>query len=468
MLNEHVSFFRKVLLGIDLAVITGAFFLSYYLSHDLRSLYPLDYYLWILPVVLLLWIGLFTLFGMYVSFRLKRAGEILWIILESAVLGFLIFGALYFVFKITYLSRSFIMILFGVTAVLLVLDKMFIMLFFKRLRKLGFTYRNILVVGTGARAQYFMRKVNATPEFGLRIVGLVDEDPARLDREYEGHRVIGTLADWPQLMKNHALDHVFFFVPREWLKRIEGPMQFCEMLGIPVSVAMNVFQLHHTQARQAEEFGVPLLVYDFTMGKVMPMLFKRAFDVVFSLIGLIAFSPLFLLAALLVKLTSRGPLFFRQTRCTLNGRRFTIYKFRTMVQDAEQRLQELLKYNEMQGPAFKMKKDPRLTPVGGWLRRLSLDELPQLWNILVGNMSLVGPRPPLPHEVERYAWWQRRRLSMRAGLTCLWQISGRSDIVDFDEWMRLDLEYIDNWSLKRDFEILFKTVPAVLFGRGAS
>jgi lipopolysaccharide/colanic/teichoic acid biosynthesis glycosyltransferase len=173
-----------------------------------------------------------------------------------------------------------------------------------------------------------------------------------------------------------------------------------------------------------------------------------------------------LATALLIKFTSPGPVFFFQERVGLNGRRFKMIKFRSMYADAEQRLAEVQQHNEMDGPVFKMKNDPRITSVGRWFRRLSIDELPQLWNVLVGEMSLVGPRPPLPNEVERYERWQRRRLSMKPGVTCLWQVGGRNEI-DFQTWMKLDMEYIDNWSLFLDFKILLKTISVVLTAKGA-
>lgn len=187
----------------------------------------------------------------------------------------------------------------------------------------------------------------------------------------------------------------------------------------------------------------------------------------FVLIITAIFLQLFLIVAAAIKFTSKGPVFFRQKRCGLNGRVFTFIKFRTMVKGAEEKLDDLLVHNEMKGPAFKMKKDPRVTPVGRFLRRYSLDELPQLWNIFIGQMSFVGPRPPLPKEVNKYDNWQRRRLSMKPGLTCLWQIGGRNKISDFNEWMRLDLKYIDAWSLWLDFKIFIKTIPVVLLARGA-
>jgi len=182
---------------------------------------------------------------------------------------------------------------------------------------------------------------------------------------------------------------------------------------------------------------------------------------------LIFLSPLFLAIAIAIKATSKGPVFFRQERCSLNGRKFTLYKFRTMDSDAELKQGELLERNEMKGPVFKIEDDPRITSVGKVLRKFSLDEFPQLWNVFEGDMSLVGPRPPIPAEVEKYESWHRRRLSMRPGITCLWQVGGRNKITDFDEWTKLDLEYIDKWSLWLDFKILFKTIPVVALGIGA-
>ena len=194
---------------------------------------------------------------------------------------------------------------------------------------------------------------------------------------------------------------------------------------------------------------------------------KRAVDVVLSVVGLVVLSPVLLALALAVKLTSRGPALFVHRRCGINGRTFPFYKFRTMVKDAEARKRELAHLNEMSGPAFKMKRDPRITAIGRFIRKYSIDELPQLINVLRGDMSIVGPRPPVPDEVSQYEAWQRRRLSVRPGLTCIWQVSGRNQI-SFEQWMIMDMQYIDNWSLARDFNLIFRTVPVVITGRGAS
>jgi exopolysaccharide biosynthesis polyprenyl glycosylphosphotransferase len=193
---------------------------------------------------------------------------------------------------------------------------------------------------------------------------------------------------------------------------------------------------------------------------------KRLFDITVSFLVLFLLSPVFLAVAAAIKLDSPGPVFFRQRRVGLQGRTFDIFKLRSMYLDAEARLESLRTHNEMSGPVFKMKNDPRITRVGRFLRRTSLDEFPQFWNVLRGEMSVVGPRPPLPSEVRQYKRWQRRRLSVKPGITCIWQISGRNNI-DFDRWMELDLEYIDQWSLWTDFQICLKTIPAVLGTRGA-
>ena len=213
--------------------------------------------------------------------------------------------------------------------------------------------------------------------------------------------------------------------------------------------------------------GLPMMTYSTTPTNELLLLWKRGVDLMVSIVLLVLSLPALLMVALLIKLGSRGSVLFRQTRCGLNGRLFTLYKFRSMVENAEERKEDLAQLNEMGGPAFKLRQDPRVTPFGRFQRRFSLDELPQLWNVLKGDMSLVGPRPPVPKEVAEYQRWQRRRLSMRPGLTCLWQVSGRNE-VDFDRWMELDLQYIDTWSPLLDLKILAKTIPVVLTGRGAS
>lgn len=264
-----------------------------------------------------------------------------------------------------------------------------------------------------------------------------------------------------------VVDDVVFVVPRSWLGKIEPLMRFCETEGVKVSLAVDFFDVTIAHEHVADFDGIPLVSFTTTTNKLWHLVVKRLIDIVASGVGLLVLWPLFLMIAIAIQWTSPGPVFFAQERCGMHGRRFTFYKFRTMVNGAERLLPQLLVQNEMRGPAFKMSEDPRVTPLGRFLRKMSLDELPQLWNVLRGDMSLVGPRPPLPQEVQAYDSWQRRKLSMRPGVTCLWQITGRNNITDFDQWVKLDLSYIDNWSLALDGKILLKTVPVVVLGDGA-
>jgi len=237
-------------------------------------------------------------------------------------------------------------------------------------------------------------------------------------------------------------------------------------MGVPTCVLADFFPLRFSRKRMGEFQTKPAIVFSTAPDSDTWLLLKDLSDRLFTLVGLVLLSPFMLAISLLIKLTSRGPILFTQERCGLNGRKFIMFKFRTMVDNADQMKDILLEKNEMDGPAFKITNDPRLTKVGNVLRKFSLDEFPQLFNVLKGDMALVGPRPPLPREVSQYDPWQRRKLSMKPGLTCLWQINGRNNI-NFEKWMKMDLEYIDNWSLWLDTKILFKTIPAVIWGTGA-
>jgi len=283
----------------------------------------------------------------------------------------------------------------------------------------------------------------------------------RLSRSYPVH----AFSELPRLLETRVVDDLLFAVDSRQLVELEDLLLLCEEEG--VRTRFHVGFLPHLHSRVDLEYlaGEPLLTFSGAPHDEFRLLVKRALDIALSATALIVLLPAMLLIAALIRLTSPGPALFRQERCGLNGRRFTLYKFRTMVADAEARKAEVAHLN-VKKTAFKIPNDPRVTPLGRWLRKFSLDELPQLWNVLKGEMSLVGPRPPVPEEVEKYERWQRRRLRMRPGLTCLWTLAGR-DEVDFDEWMRLDLEYIDRWSLLLDAEILLRTIPHVVFGRGA-
>jgi len=467
MLKEHASVFRKVMIVTDLGIVAVSFFLGYLVRNIKQDLLPLSSYMGLLPIQLVIWAILLYLAGMYNSFRIRHFSQILFIIFKAAFFGFFLFTGYTYLLKLHHMSRVFIVLTFLFSAFFISLEKAAAILFFRHIRKKGYNFRSILIVGTGRRAQQFIDVIHSHSDWGLKIVGLVDEDATKLGKTVSGEKVIGTFNDIPNIIHNNIVDEVMFVVPRSWLKRIEEIMHFCENAGIKVSVAVDYFKLKLSRAKQSDIGGLPLLSFESTSNKLWHLLSKRVFDVIASLTALFLLSPFFAIISAVIKTTSKGPVFFKQERASLNGRKFALFKFRTMTEGAEERLKELLKHNEMNGPVFKIEKDPRLTSVGKFLRKSSIDELPQLWNVLKGDMSLVGPRPPLPKEVQSYDNWQRRRLSMRPGITCLWQANGRNRISDFNEWTKLDLEYIDNWSLGLDFKILLKTIPAVLFARGA-
>jgi len=327
--------------------------------------------------------------------------------------------------------------------------------------------RNVIIIGTGPRAASLYRRLSGDPPTGYNVIGFVDSDAAVASDEVRP-RLLGQLDQLEAILMQQALDEVVIALPmRSCYGAIHGAIQTCERVGVRAKYLADVFpaSLAKPQFEDASEFPAVAMAVAPEGGR---LIIKRLVDIAGSLTALIVFAPVMLLAALAIKLTSPGPVIFAQERWGLNKRRFRMYKFRTMILDAEARQPALEHLNEATGPVFKIRHDPRVIGIGEFLRRTSIDELPQLANVLRGEMSLVGPRPLPARDVARFTDGGRmRRFSMRPGLTCLWQIQGRSEL-HFEEWMRLDLAYIDNWSLALDVHILVRTVPAVLRGVGAA
>jgi len=321
-------------------------------------------------------------------------------------------------------------------------------------------------VGLNDYAWKLTRSIERNRDLGFCFLGFLSLKEGEQLSNYKGYPILGTAKDLPSILENKIVDEVIFAVSQEELNNLSDLFLLCEERGITTRIILNFFPHTISKTHLEEMDGISLLTFSTTPQNELLLLIRRIMDIVGSLFFIGLFSPIFLLITILIRLDSPGPILYRQIRCGLNGRRFTLYKFRSMVQDAEERKKELINFNLMKGPVFKMKNDPRITLVGRVLRRFSLDELPQLFNVLKGDMSFVGPRPPLPEEVKQYEGWQRRRLSMKPGITGLWQVSGRNEI-DFQDWIKLDLEYIDNWSLWLDLKIILKTIPAVISGKGA-
>ncbi len=332
-------------------------------------------------------------------------------------------------------------------------------------RRLGRNTRNVLIVGSGPRALSVRRRIDNNPHWGLRVVGYLDDVDAPVTGGIDP-AAMRKIVDVRRILRDEVVDEVIIAAPRSMFSQIAPVVSACGEAGIPFTLLSDIFG-DYLPPPEITRFG-PLAALRFAVVHHSPtrILAKRAIDLVGGSALLLAAAPVVAVAAIAVRVTTPGAAFFRQTRCGLYGRQFTLVKLRTMVSDAEQRKAALAHLNEMNGPVFKIRNDPRVTRVGRWLRRFSIDELPQLWHVVRGDMSLVGPRPALPHEVAQYETFERRRLSMRPGLTCLWQVGGRNRVSDFDEWVQLDLEYIDTWSLTLDLRILAQTVVVVLRGSG--
>jgi exopolysaccharide biosynthesis polyprenyl glycosylphosphotransferase len=480
MLKQKARMIARVVYLVDLALTSAAFFAAFFIRdliipqvdprHFPTGLFPLRDYLKIYPLILIIWSILLFTYHSYHSHRtvpLKRETQT---ILRVVAVGTVILATLAYLLPLRQLSRSWF-ILFGVlSAVFLVIEKILLRVIARYVRAKGLNYRTILIVGTGRRALEVARMVAEHKYWGYKILGFVS-DGHRLPNGWARYRVFGFVPDLRAVLEGSAfpepVDEIVFAVTRKKLDEMKQIFLMCEELGIRTRVAMNFFSNRVARIELEELEGIPFLTFTTTPSNETQLAAKRLLDVGVSMLILLLAFPAIAIAALAIKLTSPGSIFFKQTRIGLNGRIFTLYKFRTMIDRAHELRDEMNHLNEMTGPVFKVKSDPRVTTVGRILRRFSLDEIPQLWNVLKGDMSLVGPRPPIPEEVKSYHRKHRRRLSMKPGLTCLWQVSGRNNI-DFDRWMQLDLQYIDNWSPSLDLKILLRTIPAVLSGRGAS
>ncbi len=334
------------------------------------------------------------------------------------------------------------------------------------LRTRGIGVVRVIIVGAGEVGRTVMRTIVARPELGYQVVGFVDDNPEKGQTDIGPFKGLGSLRNLPWLIDTESVDEVIITLPWMYHRKIMSVVRECERRQVSSSIVPDLFQMSLSRVDVDDLGGVPLIgVKEVGFGKGA-LLVKRAMDVVGAAAGLVLGAPLLALIAVAIRLDSPGSIIFRQTRVGAGGRRFQIYKFRSMYEGAESEVELLRDLNEADGPLFKIQDDPRLTRVGRFLRRTSLDELPQLWNVLRGEMSLVGPRPPIPAEVAGYKAWHEKRLEVRPGMTGLWQVSGRS-LLSFDEMVLLDIYYIENWSLWLDLKILLRTVPQVLFGNGA-
>lgn len=425
-----------------------------------------------LLVLIIGWIGIYDYFIRYRADRLVALKTQLKNLVKAssfATFWLLIIGVVFTVESLNVLN---LLIFYGLVTTIGILSRLFLRLLLISARRSGFNFRYLLVIGANERAREMVARIERKPELGYKIVGFVAEtQEARREWENAPHgewRQLGMLDDLRRVLTVDRVDEVFVCLPVEArFSDIARIIQHARDLGIVVRILPDFADDYLFKNLHIEEFESEYVVTLFREQMLLQLLLKRVLDLFVSLAMLIVLSPLMVLTAILIKLTSPGPVLFVQKRVGMNQREFNLYKFRSMVANAEERKSALLHLNERDGPAFKIENDPRITPLGRFLRKTSIDELPQLFNVLTGKMSLVGPRPPLPEEVEKYEWLFRKRLSVKPGITCIWQISGRNSI-SFERWMEMDHEYIENWTVWLDLQILIKTIPAVFFSRGAS
>ncbi len=421
-------------------------------------------------LVLLIWHSILLLCGLYQSRRMStRRSEAVDTFKATGMASacLMVAGAL---FSKNTVTPAFIGLFWMFSSGSILSVRLIIRYFLSRARRHGKNVRFMLILGTNARAIEFARRIESRPDLGYRILGFVDDEwsGATVVRD-AGYPVCCDFAGLAEFLRRNVVDEVATYLPlRSFYEHAAQVAALCDLHGILIRFDTDIFNLNFSRTR-TEDFDGSLQIAPYgSEYEALPMVLKRILDIVISFVLLILLAPVFIVAALLVKLSSPGPVFFSQERVGFNKRRFLTYKFRTMIPNAEQMMAQIEHLNEVSGPVFKIKNDPRLSPVGKLLRRTSIDELPQLFNVLKGDMSLVGPRPMAVRDYEGFSEdWQRRRFSVRPGITCLWQVNGRSSI-SFQQWMELDMQYIEQWSIWLDLKILARTIPAVMRGTGAA
>lgn len=411
--------------------------------------------------VLLSWSITLSSMWLYQSKRLARWEDEFWDAVKAVGFCTLILAAMILVAEWSIVPKRFLVIFATVSFILFGLIRAYKRIFLRQLRLKGRNLRSVIIVGAGARGQKIAELINETPDIGYNFLGFVDD--------IEAENILGKIDEFSDILVKNVIDEIIISLPiKTYYDKMESIAKAAEQQGVTVRIYSDLFNLRLARAVPGQISETPVLsLYTGPRLHGKRMMIKSVLDFIISAILLIVLSPLMILIALIIRLTSKGAAVFVQERIGLNKRPFKMFKFRTMIIDAEALQANLESQNEVDGPTFKIKNDPRITPVGKFLRKTSLDELPQLFNVLLGDLSLVGPRPLPLRDVQKFdEYWFNRRFSIKPGITCIWQISGRSE-TDFDKWILQDLEYIDKWSLTLDLKILLKTPKAVINGTGA-
>jgi exopolysaccharide biosynthesis polyprenyl glycosylphosphotransferase len=423
------------------------------------STYSIIFLFWTLLIILIL-----DNYGLYRTDRELTIPKETLLVLKALFFASLPPLAVIFFLKVMVFSR----LIFGISAlsifICLSLCRIIKRSYVRNLILQGYNNLNVLIVGAGKTGRMLVEEIRNHPFLGLNIVGYLDDYKYKIEN-IRGNKIIGELSDFEKIVKKKFIDEVYITIPSQKQKVFELTTE-AKRLGVTVRIVPELFDLSMGTLEMHQIGTIPLLQYHAKGIHGTDLIIKRALDMCISGLALLLCCPLFLILSVLIKLDSPGPILYISKRCGRKGRLFNFYKFRSMVKNADKLLHSLRDKNEKKGPVFKMVADPRLTNIGKIMRKLSLDELPQLWNVFKGDMSLVGPRPPTPEEVEQYKDWQLKRLQIKPGITCLWQVRGRSNL-SFYKWVKLDLWYINNWSFGLDLKILWWTIPVVLKRKGA-
>ena len=413
-------------------------------------------------------IGLILIFALRGLYNIRLTGtwfRQVWTIVSSTTLGVAFLITYYFILQPISNSRLLVPFVWATAILILCSARLIVSSVMGILYRLGLGETRLLVVGSGRLGKMIMQHIVANPNLGYNIAGFLhdmNESPSDFGR----FKMLGTLDDLGMVIRSMQIDEVIIALPSHLHQQSIRSVRLCERLGTSFKLVPDLYELSLSRIDMETIEGIPLIGIKQVSINSMQQIVTRTADMIIAFLILLIGFPLWLCIALAIRLSSSGPIFYKQTRIGLNGQPFKVYKFRSMYKNADARLADLMSHNEVQGPLFKIKDDPRITPVGKFLRHTSFDEIPQLFNVIQGEMSLVGPRPPLSHEVALYEEWQKGRVAIKPGMTGLWQVRGRSDI-SFDEGVLMDLYYIENWSLRLYFQVLIRTIPAVIFRRGA-
>ncbi len=474
MKNDFRRWMPWVTLVADITLINVAFLIAYWLRYDLqlfRSVDPANNvpYSVYLPLVALLTIVQVLASRREGAYDVRRGRPLfddLYGLVNATTTAIMLLVVLVFFYRRLFYSRIIFIYAGLAIIVLLGLARVIRSLILARLRQAGQGVDRVLIIGAGEAGRTVMRNLIAQPDLGYRVIGFLDDDPSKSASDIGPIKALGPVENLPAVAKEYHIDQVIITLPWQYHRKIMRLVNQAEQTGIRPRVVPDLFQLSLGGVDVETINGVPLVSIKQSALIGFNYTLKRVVDVSLTSLALILSAPLWLLIALAIRLDSPGPVLFRQERVGRNGKPFTLYKFRSMQQDAEAQLEQLRDQNEAAGPLFKIRDDPRRTRVGRIIRATSMDELPQGINVLRGEMSLVGPRPGLASEVAQYQDWHRKRLEVLPGITGLWQVSGRSDLT-FDEMVMLDIYYAENWSLGLDLRIMLRTVPQLLFGDGA-